>query len=86
MYPSIGQILVILIILLLLFGHKRVREFGKSLGEALRDFKKGMDGEEKKQDSAPPPSTHTSEKEEPSLATRISEEDQSSSNPEHKNN
>ena len=44
MYPSLWQILIILLILLLLFGHKRIREFGKSLGEGLRDFKKGLEG------------------------------------------
>ncbi|MDE0518417.1 MAG: twin-arginine translocase TatA/TatE family subunit [Bdellovibrionales bacterium] len=43
MYPSLWQILIILGIFLLLFGHKRIREFGKSLGEALRDFKKGLE-------------------------------------------
>ena len=47
MYPSLWQILIILLILLLLFGHKRIRELGKSLGEGLRDFKKGLDGEER---------------------------------------
>lgn len=44
MYPSIPQILIVLVILLLLFGHKRIREFGKALGEGLRDFKKGLEG------------------------------------------
>ena len=48
MYPSIWQILLVLLIILLLFGHKRVRDLGKSLGEALRDFRKGME------DSPPP--------------------------------
>ena len=43
MYPSIWQILLVLLIILLLFGHKRVRDLGKSLGEALRDFRKGME-------------------------------------------
>ena len=47
MYPSFWQIVIVLAILLLLFGHKRVREFGKSLGEGLRDFKKGLEGESK---------------------------------------
>ena len=45
MYPSLWQIIIVLVILLLLFGHKKIREFGKSLGEGLRDFKKGLDGE-----------------------------------------
>ena len=44
MYPSLWQILLILVIFLLLFGHKKIREFGKSLGEGLRDFKKGLEG------------------------------------------
>ena len=67
MYPSIPQILIILVILLLLFGHKRIREFGKSLGEALRDFKKGLEGksdepkpmvqEKDKKDLSPPPAS-----------------------------
>ena len=56
MYPSIWQILIILVVFLLLFGHKRIREFGKSLGEALRDFKKGMDGTTDTQESPPPSS------------------------------
>ena len=43
MYPSVWQILLVLLIILLLFGHKRVRDLGKSLGEALRDFRKGME-------------------------------------------
>ena len=65
MYPSLWQILIILLILLLLFGHKRIREFGKSLGEGLRDFKKGLEGktdeptaqEKNKADFSPPPTT-----------------------------
>ncbi len=44
MYPSLWQILLILVIFLLLFGHKKIREFGKSLGEGLRDFRKGLEG------------------------------------------
>ena len=38
------QIAVILILLLLLFGPKRLPGLGKSLGEAIRGFKKGLDG------------------------------------------
>ena len=48
MYPSLWQIIIVLVILLLLFGHKKIREFGKSLGEGLRDFKKGLDDETNK--------------------------------------
>ena len=63
MYPSIWQILIVLLILLLLFGHKKVREFGKSLGEALRDFKKGLDGNTEKPAPSVPDSAQQNAKE-----------------------
>ncbi len=63
MYPSLWQILIVLLILLLLFGHKRIRELGKSLGEALRDFKKGLEGEsgQAKKQADPSPSAPAGE-------------------------
>lgn len=42
MSPSIWQILIIVAIVVLLFGSKRIPELGKSLGEAIRGFKKGI--------------------------------------------
>ncbi len=39
---SIGSILVVLIIVLLIFGTKRVRHIGEDLGAALKNFRKGM--------------------------------------------
>jgi len=40
--PNIGfnELLVILLIVLLLFGAKRLPEVGKSLGRGIREFKK----------------------------------------------
>lgn len=38
------EIIVILVIALLLFGPSRLPGLGKSMGEAIRGFKKGMDG------------------------------------------
>ena len=35
--------LVIFLIILLLFGRKRLSEFGQGLGFAIREFKKGKD-------------------------------------------
>ena len=46
MSPSIWQILIVVAIILLLFGPKRIPGLGKSLGEAIRGFKKGLDDEE----------------------------------------
>jgi len=42
MSPSIWQILIVLVIVLLLFGPKKIPGLGKSLGEAIRGFKKGI--------------------------------------------
>jgi sec-independent protein translocase protein TatA len=42
MSPSIWQILIVLVIVLLLFGPKRLPGLGKSLGESIRGFKKGI--------------------------------------------
>lgn len=39
---SIGSLLVILIIVMLLFGTKRIRNIGEDLGEAVKSFRKGM--------------------------------------------
>ena len=40
---SIAHWLIIFAILLVFFGPKRLPELGKGLGEAIRDFKKGID-------------------------------------------
>jgi len=41
-----GEILVILVIVLILFGGKKLPEFAKSLGTGIREFKKACQGEE----------------------------------------
>ncbi|MFZ5724475.1 MAG: twin-arginine translocase TatA/TatE family subunit [Pseudomonadota bacterium] len=44
---STGQIIVILVVVLLLFGTKRLRNIGSDLGAAIKGFKKSMsDGEQ----------------------------------------
>ena len=63
MFPSISlrEIIIVLVIFLLLFGHKKIRSFGKSLGEGLRDFKKGLEGktEDTAEKSTPPKEENT---------------------------
>lgn len=44
---GVWELLVILIIILLLFGTKRLRSIGKDLGEALKGFKKAVNDDEK---------------------------------------
>ena len=39
---GIGELVVILLILLMVFGAKRLPEIGRSLGRTVNEFKKGM--------------------------------------------
>jgi sec-independent protein translocase protein TatA len=41
-----GEILVILVVILILFGGKKLPEFAQSLGKGIREFKKACQGEE----------------------------------------
>jgi len=45
---SIWQLLIILVIVLLLFGTKRLKNIGSDLGGAVKGFKKAVTDEEKK--------------------------------------
>jgi len=47
---SIWQLVIILVIVLLLFGAKRLRNVGGDLGSAIKGFKSAMDEEGKKPD------------------------------------
>ena len=47
---SIWQLLIILVIVLLLFGTKRLRNIGGDVGNAVKGFKKAMGDGEKEQD------------------------------------
>lgn len=46
---SIWQLLIILVIVLLLFGTKRLKSLGGDLGGAIKGFKKAMTDEEAKE-------------------------------------
>jgi len=45
---SIGpmQIVIVVVLIILLFGARRIPELGKSLGQAIRSFKKGISEDE----------------------------------------
>ncbi|MBI4436183.1 MAG: twin-arginine translocase TatA/TatE family subunit [Candidatus Omnitrophica bacterium] len=40
-----GELLIVLAIILVLFGAKRLPEIGKALGDGIREFKKAVQGE-----------------------------------------
>lgn len=44
--PSPTELLVILAIILVLFGASKIPALGKGLGEGIRNFKKGLSGDE----------------------------------------
>ncbi|HNV85450.1 MAG TPA: twin-arginine translocase TatA/TatE family subunit [Candidatus Omnitrophota bacterium] len=55
MLPNIGfsELLVIFLVVLLLFGAKRLPDIGQALGKSIREFKKavqGLSGEGKNED------------------------------------
>lgn len=43
---SFWHLIIVLVIVLLLFGPNRLPTLGKSVGEAIRGFKKGLEGDE----------------------------------------
>jgi TatA/E family protein of Tat protein translocase len=48
------HIAFLVIILLLVFGARRLPEIGRSLGSGMREFKQGISGESTQQQQAPP--------------------------------
>jgi sec-independent protein translocase protein TatA len=47
---SIWEILILLLVLLLVFGPKRLPEMGRSLGRGMREFKDSVTGKSKDED------------------------------------
>jgi sec-independent protein translocase protein TatA len=67
MFGNIGwtELLIILVIILLLFGARRLPELAKGMGESIRAFKKGMSEpqlEDKHQSAATTETDHTTQK------------------------
>jgi sec-independent protein translocase protein TatA len=50
---SVGplQLVLIVLIIVLLFGTKKIGNIGSDLGKAIRDFKKGMSGDDSKDEA-----------------------------------
>jgi sec-independent protein translocase protein TatA len=51
--PNVGplEIAVVLVIVLIIFGPKRLPELGKSMGNGIREFKSSLSGDSKDKDS-----------------------------------
>ena len=61
MFGSLGapEIIVIFVVALVVFGPSKLPEFGKSLGEAIRGFKKTINDSEKTAIDDSPPKVKT---------------------------
>ena len=55
---SIWEILILLLVLLLIFGAKRLPEMGRSLGKGMREFKDSVTGVEESVSTTTPTPTH----------------------------
>lgn len=53
--PGLLELGIILLIVLVLFGPGRLSQLGRDLGKSIREFRRGLKGEE---DQAQPPQEH----------------------------
>jgi sec-independent protein translocase protein TatA len=55
MFPKLGmgELIVILLIVVVLFGASRLPQLGKGLGEGIRSFKKSFSGEDDEKPASP---------------------------------
>jgi len=56
------ELLLILLIIVIIFGARRLPELGKGLGEGIRNFRKGFGGKESQEKKAEPEETHPPDK------------------------
>jgi len=49
---SIGHWLIVLVIVALIFGTKKLRNMGEDLGSAVKSFRKGLQGDDKSSEPA----------------------------------
>ena len=56
---GLPELLILLVVLLLVFGAKRLPEMGRSLGKGMREFKDGVSGLEDDVSTTPPTATPT---------------------------
>lgn len=56
--PGLGELVIILVVVLLLFGAKRLPEMARSIGRSTKEFKKGIEeGVEDEPEEAEEPRT-----------------------------
>lgn len=53
MAASPAQLLIVALLVLMLFGARRIPELGKGLGNGLRSFREGLSGDDSEDDPSP---------------------------------
>ena len=56
------ELLIILAIVVLIFGVGRIGKIGKELGTGMREFRKGIQGDEEDKPASPPATTDEQKK------------------------
>ncbi len=64
------EIGIVLLIVLVVFGPKRLPDLGRSLGSGMREFKDSITGNHKDEDDGPTKLTATAKTDEPDEAAR----------------
>lgn len=57
---GLGELLVILVIVLILFGANKLPQIGAGLGQSIRGFKKALNGEDDEKPAGPTSSSQSS--------------------------
>ncbi len=65
---GLPEILIVLVIVLVVFGPKRLPDLGRSLGSGMREFKDSITGNSKDDDDGPSKLTAASKADEPDEA------------------
>jgi sec-independent protein translocase protein TatA len=55
MIPGPSELILILLIVVMIFGAKRIPEIMGGLGKGIKSFKKAIDGEDSTESPSPPP-------------------------------
>ncbi len=76
MSPSPIQIAVVVILILLLFGASRLGDIGKGLGEGIKNFKKGINGDDDEPTSEDSKQLESKKRVKSSKKSAVTEEDE----------
>jgi sec-independent protein translocase protein TatA len=72
---GMGEMLIILVVVLLLFGAKRIPEIAGSMGKGINEFKRNLSDAQKQITEAPPPPRNVGAGEAPNFQAQQKEEE-----------